>query len=98
MLAVIACQTGRIYHAAGQPDLQKTRLIYAFVPFDCFDEAGFKRQHYLASRWPSINVGANPYAVGSHIIPDLARPVSRRSKCPVLAEFLTGLKTLAAIS
>ncbi len=98
MLALIAGRIGRIFQAAGQPDLQQTRLIYAFVPFDFFDEAGFKRQRYLASRWPSCNCAANPHAVGSHVIPDLARPVSSRSKCPILAEFLTRLISLATIA
>lgn len=97
MHAIIAQQIGRIHHAAGHPALVKTRPTYAFVPEAFFDESGFQRGCYLASRWPGINCGANPLAVGSHVIPDSERPVNIRSRCPILAEFLRRLETFAAI-
>ncbi len=97
MLAVIANQTGRIYHAAGLADLQQTRPTYAFVPLEHFSAKSFQKGRYLASTWPSINANANPNAIGSHILPDVAKPVSQRSKCAMLAEFITRLQSIAAI-
>lgn len=97
MHLIIAQQIGRIHHAAGHPDLRKTRPVYAFIPEGFFDEGGFQKGRYLASRWPCINAGANPLAVGSHGIPDPEMPVEIRSRCQILAEFVRRLETLAAI-
>lgn len=97
MHLIIAQQIGRIHHAGGHPDLRKTRPIYSFVPEAYFSESGFSKSRYLASRWPAINCSANPLAVGSHVIPDTEKPVSIRSRCPILAEFLRRLETIAAI-
>ncbi len=97
MQAIIANQSGRIHHAAGHSALQKTRPTYAFLPVGFMVEGGFTKALYLASRWPSINAGANPHALGSHIIPDASKPVSPHSRCPVLREFLTRLKIVAAV-
>jgi hypothetical protein len=95
MHAVIANTIGRVHHAAGHPDLSKTRPIYAYVPEEFFGAEGFRRAGYLSSRWPSINAGANPLAVGSHVIPDPARPVCIRSRCPILVKFLNQLAAIA---
>jgi hypothetical protein len=97
MQIVIAHQTGRIHHAAGHSALQKTRPTYAFLPDGFVVGGGFAKAQYLASRWPSINTSANPNAIGSHIIPDASKPVSPRSRCPVLREFLTHLKIIAVV-
>lgn len=94
MHAVIHNFLGRIHHATAHPDLAKTRPTYAFVPEEFFGETGLDRCRYLASRWPSINCAANPLAIGSHVIPDPARPVSIRTRCPVLREFLDQLTTI----
>ena len=95
MHTVIADSIGRVLHAAGHPYLSKTRPAYAYVPEEYFGPEGFRRAGYLRSRWPSINAGANPLAVGSHVIPDPARPVCIRSRCPILIEFLTQLAAIA---
>ena len=95
MHTVIADSIGRVLHAAGHPDLSKTRPVYAYVPEEYFGPEGFRRAGYLRSPWPSINAGANPLAVGSHVIPDPARPVCIRSRCPILIEFLTQLAAIA---
>jgi hypothetical protein len=42
-----------------------------------------------------INAGANPLAIGSHVIPDPARPVCIRSRCPILIEFLEQIAAIA---
>jgi hypothetical protein len=97
MHAVINQRLGRVHHAAGNLELQKTRPVYAFVPEEFFGAGGFERNRYLASRWPSINCGANPLAIGSHVIPDPGKPADLRSRCPILAEFLDRVETIAAI-
>jgi len=66
-----------------------------FHGVEFFELEGFRRAGYLRSPWPSINAGANPLAVGSHVIPDPARPVCIRSRCPILIEFLTQLAAIA---
>jgi len=97
MHAIISSQIGRIHHAAGHPDLRKTRPVYCWIPEAYFSESGFSKSRYLASRWPSINCSANPLAVGSHVIPNVENPASIRSRCPILAEFLLRLETIALI-
>jgi hypothetical protein len=97
MHTIIANQIGRIHHAAGNTNLQKTRPTYCFVPEEHFSETGLEKSRYLASRWPSINSGANPHAIGSHVVPDPQLPVSIRSRCPVLREFLNRLETIAMV-
>jgi hypothetical protein len=77
--------------------MRKTRPCYCFVPETHFTEGGFQKGRYLTSLWPSINCSANPLAVGSHVIPDPQRPVALRSRCPVLAEFLRRLESVASI-
>lgn len=97
MTACIAGHYGRVFRAAGQVDLQQTRPVYAFVPLECIDDNGFDLQRYLASRWPSANCGANPHAIGSHVIPNPTHPVNTQSRCPVLAEFLTNIESIARV-
>lgn len=97
MMTVIAGNIGRIHHAVQHPALRKTRPCYAFVPEEHFSEAGFEKPRHLASRWPSINAGANPLGIGSHVIPDPENPVSIRSRCPVLREYLTKLEAIAIV-
>jgi hypothetical protein len=97
MIAVIAGHIGRVHHALQHPALRKTRPCYAFIPEQHFSVAGFEKSRHLISRWPSINGGANPLAVGSHVVPDPENPVSIRSRCSVLKEFLTKLETIAIV-
>lgn len=97
MHALTGNQSGRVHHGAGHSALQKTRPIYAFIPAEFMSETGFAKARYLASRWPSINAGANPYAIGSHVLPDATKPVSPRSRCPILREFLIQIKPVAAV-
>lgn len=97
MHAVINQQLGRVHHAAGHPAVAKTRPVYCWIPEQFFDEGGFEKSRYLVSRWPSINCSANPLGVGSHVIPDPGKPANLRSRCPILAEFLRRLETIAAV-
>lgn len=97
MHTVIANQIGRVHHAAQHPALNKVRPAYAFVPEDCFAESGYQKSRYLASLWPSINCSANPYAIGSHVLPDPTSTANIRSRCPVLREFLSRLEIIAAV-
>jgi hypothetical protein len=97
MHAIINQQIGRIHHATGHPALAKTRPTYCFIPEAFFDEGGFQKGRYLVSRWPSINCTANPLAIGSHVIPDAGKPVSIRSRCPILAEFLRRIEQIAVV-
>ena len=97
MHAIINQEIGRIHHATGNPDLAKTRPVYAFIPEGFFTETGFQKSRYFSSRWPSINCAANPLGVGSHVIPDASRPANIRSRCPVLRDFLAQLETIAAV-
>jgi hypothetical protein len=97
MHILIANQIGRVHHGAGHAAFQKTRPTYAFIPEAFFNEVGFEKSRYLVSRWPSINAGANPLAVGSHVIPDAQKPVSIRNRCPILREFLRRIEQIAAV-
>lgn len=97
MMTVIAGHIGRVHYAVQHPALRKTRPCYAFIPEAHFTEAGFEKSRHLVSRWPSINGGANPLAIGSHIIPDPERPANIRSRCPVLREYLTQLERIATV-
>ncbi|MFN4804525.1 MAG: hypothetical protein ACK56K_04640 [Akkermansiaceae bacterium] len=97
MHLVIEKQTGRIFYALGQTDLQQTRPVYAFVPDDFFEGDQFLKRSYLASRWPSAHCGANPNALGSHVIPNPNKPVLPNSTCPILAEFVMRLKQIASV-
>lgn len=81
---IIQGYAGQIFHAQGHPDLLKVRLLYCFVP------DGMDLSAYAESRWPSVNAGANPNAIGSHVFPDLQNPVSNKN-CPTLKLFLTNL-------
>lgn len=85
MRTVIQGRSGTIYHAKGHPDFQRLRPLYCFVP------DGQEPAAYQASRWPSVNAGANPHAIGSHVLPNLTRPVLQYLACPVLAAFLANL-------
>ena len=87
---------GRVLNAACHPDLARVRPAFAFVPEEFFNGDGFRRNAYLCTRWPCINTGANPLAVGSHVMPDPGRPVSIRSRCPILAQFLERLTQTVA--
>lgn len=89
-------QIGRVHHAAGNKHLQETRPTYCYIPEEFFGEKGYEKSRYLVSRWPSINAGANPLAVGSHVLPDAVRPANIKSQCPILRGFLARLETIAA--
>lgn len=97
MILLIANTIGRVHHAVQHPDLAKTRPAYAFVPEEFFGAGRLARGRYLVSLWPSINCSANPYGIGSHVLPDLGKPVALKSRCPVLREFLSRMETIATI-
>lgn len=97
MILRIANQTGRIYHAEQHPELAIIRPCYAFVPQTYFGANCYEKNRYLASRWPTINGGANPHAVGSYVIPDPEKPVQSKTRCPVLRQFKASLRAIAAV-
>lgn len=95
MILIIGNHIGRVYHAAGNKHLQKTRPVFAFVPEEFFLENGFQKERYLASRWPSINCSANPNGIGSHVLPDPEKPVTIPNSCPIFREFRERLEIAA---
>lgn len=97
MTLLLKNHIGRVHHAAGNKHLQETRPTYCYIPEEFFGENGYEKSRYLVSRWPSINAGANPLAVGSHVLPDAARPANLRSRCPILREFLARLESIATV-
>lgn len=97
MKLTVAGHYGRIHYTAGNPALRKTRPCYAFSPEEFFLPTGFDLRSYLISRWPSINCGANPNAIGSHAIPDPGKPVPLKTRCPILREFLRRLEPIATV-
>jgi hypothetical protein len=97
VIATIGGKIGRVHLATQHPGLKITRPAYAFVPEEFFRENIFDKARYLASRWPSANCTANPNGIGSHLLPDPEKPVSNRSRCPVLWEFIRRLETIATI-
>jgi len=86
---VIDGKPGRVFYAEGHPDLMRVRPVYCFVP------EGQPRSTYAGSCWPSINTGANPNAIGSHVFPDWSRPVPI-SECLTLRRFLENLPRFIA--
>ncbi len=97
MILIIKNQIGRVHHACGYSHLQKTRPVYCFVPEQFFDSDGIDKRRYLMSRWPSINCESNIFAIGSHVFPDPEAPVTIRSRCPILREFLTSLEQVISV-
>jgi hypothetical protein len=87
---------GRIYRAYAQKDIQHTRPLYAFVPNDLIKNGKLDIPQYSSKRWDSINCGANKEAIGSHVFPDLAHPISQEelSKNQEISKFLERLKGL----
>ena len=85
MRAVIQGRPGIIYYGKGLPCFQNHRRLYCFVP-DSQSPAT-----HLDPRWLSVNAGANPHAIGSHVLPDFTRPVPQEWTCPVLTAFLANL-------
>ena len=96
MHTLIHDHLGRVLHAASHPDLARVRPTFAFVPEGLFNGDGFSRSAYLCSHWPCLNMDANPLSVGSHVMPDPDRPVSIRSRCQILAQFLQQLAHIVA--
>jgi len=97
MKLTVAGYPGRVHYTAGNSALRKTRPCYAFSPEEFFLPTGFDLRSFLMSRWPSINCGANPYAIGSHVLPDPGKPVPPKSRCPILREFLSRLEVIATV-
>lgn len=87
---------GKIYMAYAQKDVQQTRPLYAFVPNDVIKEGKLDIVSYSSKRWDSINCGANQEAVGSHVFPDISKPIKQSEVItnPNIANFLKRLKKL----
>jgi len=97
MILITANTIGRVHHAVQNQAFGKTRPVYCYVPEEFFLPTGFDLRNYLMSRWPSINCGANPNAIGSHAIPDPGKPVPQKSRCLILREFLRRLEVIATV-
>lgn len=64
MRLVVQDTPGEIFFAEAHPDCLEIRPLYCFVP------VGISRATYGDSSWPSINSGANPHGIGSHVFPN----------------------------
>ncbi len=89
MRLVVEDTPGEIFFGEAHPDFLQLRPLYCFVP----DGTSYK--NYGDSRWPSINSGANPHAVGSHVLPNWSRP-ARNLDCPTLKKFVENLPRFIA--
>ena len=86
---------GTLYHAKAHPDLQKTRPTFAFVPDYTMENGIFNLSIYSGKRWQTINAGANENAIGSHIFPDLEKPISLKEESSEISQFLKKLDIYA---
>lgn len=88
---------GRIYHAYAQKDIQEVRPLYAFVPNNLIKNGKLDIDEYSSKRWDSINCGANQEAIGSHLFPDISKPVNQieLQKDENIIAFFSRLKTLS---
>lgn len=82
--------------AYAQKDVQQTRPLYAFVPNDIIKEGKLDIVAYSSKRWDSINCGANQEAIGSHLFPNLSKPIKQSEVIsnPDINSFLKRLKKL----
>jgi hypothetical protein len=96
-LHIVNNRRGVVYQAAAHPDFAELRPCYCFVPEEFISGDALLKTAYLASRWPGINCAANTNAVGSHVLPAMARPINTDSACPELADFLRRLTEVAAV-
>jgi hypothetical protein len=87
---------GRIFKAQSEGNLSQTKPMFAFVPSYLFKNQQFQEREYSLRGWDSINCGANKNAVGSHVFPDLSKPLNKtmfKENKDVL-EFVQSLKRL----
>jgi hypothetical protein len=69
---------GRIFQAQSEPNLARTKPMFVFVPSYLFKDNQFQIKEYSLRGWDSINCGANKNAVGSHLFPDLSKPITKK--------------------
>jgi len=68
---------GNIYHANSEKNIRKLRPIFAFVPDALIIDGVLNEKKYTDGRWASINCGANKFAIGSQVFPDINSPASK---------------------
>jgi len=87
---------GKIFQAESEENLSQSRPMFAFVPSYLFKNNEFQAKEYSLRGWDSINCGANKNAVGSHIFPDLSKPISKHlyQNNEEVKEFLGNLQKL----
>lgn len=90
---------GQLFHALAEKNISATRPMFAFVPNYLFKNNKFLAREYSLRGWDSINCGANKHAIGSHVFPDLSKPILSLNTNPTnptfhseLKEFITNLK------
>jgi len=66
---------GQLYFATGI-ELD----VYAFVPDYCLDDNGECNQAYLIDGWASLNNTNQTIPRGSHVWPDLTRPITKETE------------------
>lgn len=77
----IGSHVGYLFHAEGclQPRQGGVPLA-VFVPQDLITNKGLNRQAFALAQWPERNCGANAHTQGSHLWPDINRPLSVREQ------------------
>jgi hypothetical protein len=71
---------GKLFHA--QLDRRLPHALFVFVPDKYLSETEngellLLKNDYVKSGWAFRNAGANPDAIGSHIFPDLTKPIPK---------------------
>jgi hypothetical protein len=87
---------GKIYLAQAEDNLSQSKPMFAFVPTYLFKNQEFQAKEYSLRGWDSINCGANKHAIGSHLFPDLSKPIAKSfsHKTPEVQEFVSNLQKL----
>jgi hypothetical protein len=87
---------GQIFQAKAEKNISATRPMFAFVPEYLIENGKLNSKEYSLRGWDSINCGANKHAIGSHVFPDLTKPITEvpELKKPDFNDFLNSLKRL----
>lgn len=83
---------GKIFEALAQEDIATIRPMLCFVPERLLENGKLQLDTYQKENWDSINAGANPLAVGSHVFPNLQKEITEENQ-ETLA-FLSRIKRL----
>ena len=90
--------SGRIFWSEGSTEPESLRSP-VFVPLEFLIPAKDRAAEYqldiaaYSKIWASLNCGASPVGIGSHIFPNLNRPLKESEKeLPIVRTFLDNLK------